>query len=111
MISSRRMHRSASALLLVLTLHFPLLGDSWFGPDKIKHFFLTAFAQSFVYASARAAGVERDDALRASIAAAVAGGVAREIYDARVKGRFCVPDLAFAAGGVLAATAMLRETK
>lgn len=105
------MHLSASALMLVLALRFPLLGDRWFGPDKIKHFFLTAFAQSFVYASARAAGVERDDALRASIAAAAVGGVAREIYDARVKGRFSVPDLVFDAGGVLAATAMLRETK
>jgi uncharacterized protein YfiM (DUF2279 family) len=95
----------------MLALRFPLLSDGWFGADKIKHFFLTAFAQSFVYASARAAGVERDDALRASIAAAAVGGVAREIYDARVKGRFSVPDLAFGAGGVLAATAMLRETK
>jgi uncharacterized protein YfiM (DUF2279 family) len=109
--SSRRIHLSASALLLVLVLRFPLLSDSWFGPDKIKHFFLTAFAQSFLYASARAAGVERDDALRASITAAAAGGIAREIYDARVKGRFSVPDLAFDAAGVWAATAMLRETR
>jgi uncharacterized protein YfiM (DUF2279 family) len=109
--SSRRIHVFASVLMLVLALRFPLLSDSWFGPDKLKHFFLTAFAQSFVYASARAAGVERDDALRASIAAAAAGGVAREMYDARVKGRFSVPDLIFDAGGVLAATAMLRETK
>jgi uncharacterized protein YfiM (DUF2279 family) len=109
--SSRRIHLSASALILVLVLRFPLLSDSWFGPDKIKHFFLTAFAQSFLYASARAAGVERDDALRASITAAAAGGIAREIYDARAKGRFSLPDLAFDAAGVVAATAMLRETK
>lgn len=111
MTRSNRVHVSVSVLTLVLVLRFPLLSDSWFGPDKIKHFFLTAFAQSFVYASARAAGAERGDALRASIAAAAAGGVAREIYDARVKGRFSMPDLVWDAGGVIAATAMLRETK
>lgn len=91
-------------------LQFPLFGD-WFGADKVKHFFLSAFAQSVVYASARAAGVERRDALRTSIAAAAVAGIGREVYDARVKARFSVSDLVFDAGGIAAATAMLRGTR
>jgi uncharacterized protein YfiM (DUF2279 family) len=111
MIGSRRLRLHATALTLSLALQFPLLSDSWFGADKVKHFFLTAFVQSFAYASARAAGVERDDALRGSIGLAVAGGLAREFYDARTKGRFSLPDLAFGGAGIWAATAMLRSTK
>ena len=103
--------RPISAIALVAVLQFPLFGDTWFAADTVKHFFFTAFTQSVVYASARASGMERRDALRASIGIAAGAGLAREVYDARVKGRFSVPDLVWDAAGVAATTEMLRRTR
>lgn len=100
--------RAAAALLLSLQLSF---FDGFFGADKIKHFFLTAFIQSVAYSTAQALGADRPDAMRASVGVAAGAAIGREIYDARVKGRFSVPDLIWGAGGIGAASAMLRHTK
>ena len=102
-------HMAASAaVILSLQLSF---FDGLLGADKLKHFFLTAFIQSVAYSSAQALGADRDGAMRASIGVAAGAAVGREIYDARVKGRFSVPDLLWGAGGMGAASAMLRHTK
>lgn len=102
---------SAPVLALVLVLRVPLVSDGWLGADKLKHFFITAFVQSLTYSAAQAAGADRGDAMRASIAVAAGVAIGREVYDGRVKGRFSIPDLVWDAGGSLAATAMLRRTK
>lgn len=105
---SPRGTRAVAALLLALQLSF---FDGFFGADKVKHFFLTAFIQSLVYSTAQALGADRPDAMRASLGVAAGAAIGREVYDARVKGRFSVPDLLWGAGGMGAASAMLRHTK
>lgn len=98
-------------LTLTLAVRLPFVNDGWFGPDKLKHFLMTAVVQSFAYSAAQAAGADRGDAMRIGLAAAGVAAVGREVYDARTKQRFSIPDLVWDAGGSLAATAMLRHTK
>ena len=104
--------------LAVLTLFVParVAGaqsrprDSWFGADKIKHFFVSAFVQSVTYSSLRAAGAGHGVSLGAASAATAAVGIGREIHDRRTKGRFSVADLVWDAAGGGAATLVLRKT-
>jgi uncharacterized protein YfiM (DUF2279 family) len=98
-------------LTLAVAFRLPLVNDGWFGPDKLKHFFMTAVLQSFAYSAAQAAGADSGDAMRIGLAAAGVAAVGREIYDARSKQRFSIPDLVWDAGGGVAATAMLRHTR
>ena len=44
-------------LVLIFGLH---AGDHWFGTDKIKHFFLSAFVESVTYSALRASNVRHD---------------------------------------------------
>ena len=51
--------------------------DSWFGIDKIKHFFISAFIESVSYSALQAAHVKRRPALGAAIGVTAAFGIAR----------------------------------
>jgi putative lipoprotein len=96
--------------LLVFTLNgLPraMPHDSWFGPDKVQHFFASAFVQSMSYGSLRAAGASHGAALAGATATTAAVGVGKEIHDLRVKGDFSVRDLAWDAAGAGAATVLL----
>lgn len=85
-------------------------GDSWFGPDKLQHFFTSAFVQSFGYGILRRAGAEHGPAITgASLATAVAG-VGKEFRDRRVKGDFSARDLAWDAAGAGSASLLLART-
>ena len=42
-------------LVLVFGLH---AGDHWFGADKVKHFFMSAFVESVTYSALRASKVQ-----------------------------------------------------
>jgi uncharacterized protein YfiM (DUF2279 family) len=86
-------------------------GDSWFGADKVKHFFLTAFVQSVSYALLRVTRTEHGPALLGATAASAAVGIGRELHDRRVKGEFSVRDLSWDALGAGAATLMLNRTE
>lgn len=110
-MSSRRRCELLSLAALALVLRLPIVFDGWFGADKIKHFVVSALLQSVTYSAAQAAGADKGDAMRLSLTTAIAAGVAREIYDARVKQRLSIPDLVWDAGGVAAATTMLRHTR
>jgi uncharacterized protein YfiM (DUF2279 family) len=84
--------------------------DRWFGPDKLQHFFLSAFVQSATYGGLRRAGAEQGSALGgASLVTAVAG-VGKELYDRRVKGEFSLRDLAWDAAGAGSASLLLVRT-
>ena len=50
--------------------------DSWFGIDKIKHFFMSAFIESVSYSALQAAHVKRRPALAGAIGVSAAFGVA-----------------------------------
>lgn len=85
--------------------------DSWFGIDKIKHFFMSAFIESVSYSALQAAQVKRRPALGAAIGVTAAFGVAREIHDKRTSGkRFSYRDLTWDALGITAGAVMLTRT-
>lgn len=86
-------------------------GDSWWGPDKAKHFAVSAaLAAGAAYAVARDEGSDAD-AVAAGFALAAGAGSAKEVYDARVKrtyfsGKDLVWDvLGGLAGGFIGASA------
>lgn len=102
-------------LVLVFSLHAPPSAtppgpDPWFGPDKVKHFFVSAFIQSVTYGSLRSAGASHGGAIAGATVATAAAGVGREIHDLRVKGQFSLRDLAWDAAGAGAATLFLART-
>ena len=85
--------------------------DSWFGIDKIKHFFMSAFIESVSYSALQAAHVNRRPALAGAIGVSAAFGVARELHDSRTPGNhFSYRDLTWDAVGIGAGALMLRHT-
>jgi uncharacterized protein YfiM (DUF2279 family) len=81
------------------------------GPDKLKHFFVSAFVQSASYSALRWSGVEHDNALVTASAATVAVGIAKEVHDARSGGRFDPADLLWDLAGAAAAAALLDQSR
>ena len=84
--------------------------DSWFGSDKIKHFFLSAFATSVSFSAFQAVGADRRTAMTGAIGASIALGVTRELYNLRTTRLFSVRDLTWDAIGTAAAAGMLTRT-
>ena len=86
--------------------------DSWFSPDKIKHFFMSAFIESVTYSALQAARVNHRPALGSAIGVTMAIGVGREIHDKRTPGNiFSVRDLTWDAVGVTAGAVLLSQTR
>ena len=98
-----------SRLLLVLALAGP--PDRWFGVDKLKHFVVSALAQSVAYSALQYAGVGHRTAVGGSLAAGAALGVGRELHDRRATGRFSGRDLVWDGAGLVAATALVRHAR
>jgi uncharacterized protein YfiM (DUF2279 family) len=85
--------------------------DGWFGIDKLKHFFMSAFIESVTYSALQAAKVKHRPALGSAIGVTMAVGVARELHDRRVPGNlFSVRDLTWDAIGTTAGAVMLSHT-
>ena len=85
--------------------------DGWFGRDKVKHFLMSAFAQSATFATLQAAGADRGAALAGASAATATLGVAKELADRRRGGPFSVRDLTWDAAGAGAASLLLVRTQ
>ena len=86
--------------------------DSWFGTDKVKHFFLSAFVQSLSYSVMQVTTRgSRSSLLLSASAASAAAGIGKELHDRRVKGVFSVRDLAWDAAGIGTASLMLTQTR
>ena len=100
-------------LLLVFTLgrapEHPR-GDGWFGPDKLQHFFTSAFVQSIGYGALRRAGVDNGPAIAGASAVTAVAGVGKELRDRRVRGEFSVRDLVWDAAGAGSASVLLVRT-
>jgi len=103
--------------ILGLSLAFNLIfaqsaaaGDSWFGIDKLKHFFLSAFATSVSFSALQAAGANRTTAMTGAIGASAALGISRELYNLRTTKHFSVRDLTWDAMGTGAAAVVLSKT-
>lgn len=85
--------------------------DSWFGIDKIKHFFISAFIESVTYSALQAARVDRRPALTGAIGVTASVGVAREIHDRRKPGnRFSYRDLTWDGLGIAAGAVLVTRT-
>jgi len=100
--------------LLVFTLGSPARssqGDAWFGPDKLQHFFTSAFVQSLAYGGLRSAGARHGGALAGASVSTAALGVGKEMHDRRTRGEFSLRDLAWDAAGAGAATVLLVRTE
>ena len=86
--------------------------DSWFSPDKIKHFFMSAFIESVTYSALQAARVNHRPALGTAIGVTMAFGVGREIHDKRTPGNiFSVRDLTWDVVGASAGAVLLTQTR
>jgi uncharacterized protein YfiM (DUF2279 family) len=85
--------------------------DAWFGPDKVKHFFIAGFIESVAFAGAETVGAKRSSALPIGISVATIISIAREVHDGKTKGLFSIRDLAFDALGATAAFILLKHTQ
>jgi uncharacterized protein YfiM (DUF2279 family) len=105
--------------------HYPILGHlvlalvvavpvppraSWFGPDRIKHFFMSFFIQSASYSLARAANLGHGAALGAATGATTAAAISKELWDRKRGTGFDRLDLVWDAFGAGAATLLLVRT-
>ena len=95
-------------LAFALSLHAP--PERGVGPDKLKHFFRSAFVQSASYSALRLGGVEHDGALVTASVATVAVGIAKEVHDGRSGRGFDVRDLMWDVAGGAAAAAVLEQS-
>lgn len=85
--------------------------DAWFGIDKIKHFFMSAFIESVSYSALQAAGVHHRSAMAGAIGITIGFGLGREIHDKRTPGNiFSVRDLTWDVIGTGAGAALLSHT-
>ena len=85
--------------------------DPWFGIDKLKHFFLSAFINSVAYSALQAAGANHRSSMAGAIGITMAAGLGREIHDMRVPGNiFSVRDFTWDAIGTVAGAAITAHT-
>jgi uncharacterized protein YfiM (DUF2279 family) len=85
--------------------------DRWFGVDKVKHLFMSAFVQSAAFSAARAAKLSVSNAQSAAGVATGVVGIGREIHDKRLGKPFSLKDLTWDAAGAVAAAALLNKTR
>lgn len=88
-----------------------LPSDHWFGPDKVQHFFSSAFVQGMTYGSLRSTGLSHGRSLTGASVATAAVGVGKEVHDLRVKDEFSYRDLTWDAAGGVAVTVLLVRTQ
>lgn len=107
-----RMVGVAAALLLAITRPAAAqTPDRFFGPDKIQHFFLSAFIQSFTYSALRATNADRQSSLIGASAATASLGIWKELRDRRIRRQFSVRDLMWDAAGAGVATVFLNHSR
>jgi putative lipoprotein len=95
-------------LVLAFGLH---AGDHWFGADKVKHFFMSAFVESVTYSALRTANVRHDPALIVASTITLGVGIGKELYDHHSYGLFSVKDLTWDVAGNASAAVVLAHTK
>jgi uncharacterized protein YfiM (DUF2279 family) len=85
--------------------------DSWFGIDKVKHFFMSAFIESVSYSALQAAHANHRPALAGAIGITAAFGLGKEIHDYRnPNNHFSIKDLSWDAIGAGAGVILLSHT-
>ena len=103
------MKRLALVVFSVGSLALPK--DSWFGPDKVKHFFLGAFVQSAAFGTLQATGLSRTASMAGASGTTVGLSVAKELLDRRRGKAPSVRDVAWGVAGAAAISPLLLRTK
>jgi uncharacterized protein YfiM (DUF2279 family) len=85
--------------------------EGWFGTDKVKHFFMSAFVHSVTFSAARALGASRPAAQVIGAGTTGLVGIGREVHDQRQGRTFSVRDLTWDAAGAVSAAVLLRRTR
>jgi uncharacterized protein YfiM (DUF2279 family) len=85
--------------------------DRWFGADKFKHFFASAFVQSVSYTSLRALDVSHGAAMTGASVTTAAVAVGKEIRDEQRGTGFSGRDLVWDAAGAASAALLLDRTR
>ena len=96
------------ALMLATSLS---LGDPWFGADKVKHFFMTAFVHSVTYSTVRLTNADHRSSMVGAAAMSAVFGIGKELYDRRRGGVFSTRDLVWDAAGAGSAAVVLTQTR
>ena len=99
-----------AGVALALTLVVPPR-DSWFGADKLKHFFVAAFTQSVTYNALRLSGAGHGISLAGASAATATVSLGKEFHDRRRSNLFSVRDLVWDAAGAGTATFVLERSR
>lgn len=85
--------------------------DTFLGPDKVKHFLMSAFIEAIGFNALQAVGANRGASLAAATTATIATGIGREIHDGRTKGLFSFGDLTWDALGTGAALLVISHSQ
>jgi hypothetical protein len=84
--------------------------DTFIGPDKVKHFFMSAFVESVGFGGMEAVGASRGAAIGAATVVAAGAGVGREVHDKITKNLFSLGDLVWDALGIASALLLISHT-
>ena len=98
-------------LALSLSIGGHQAGDKWIAPDKLKHFFMSAFIESASYSALRAARVNHHDALVSAAGIAVSAGIAKEVHDSWTEEGFSTRDVTWDLAGTAAGAAFLSHAQ
>jgi len=85
--------------------------DTFLGPDKVKHFFMSAFIESVGFGGMQAVGASRSASIGAATAVTVAAGIGREIHDKITKNLFSLGDLTWDGLGIASALLLISHTQ
>lgn len=100
-------------LVLALALRLPHSPprDRWLAPDKVQHFFMSAFIQSIGYGGLRALNATHGGAMAGASAVTFSFGLAKELHDRRGPEGFGRRDLVADIAGAAAASLLLDRTR
>jgi putative lipoprotein len=85
--------------------------DSWFGSDKLRHFFMAFAVTGFAHAGLRALGAEGNAAVLGGVAVSLSAGLGKEVHDVRTGRGFSLRDLAWDLAGAAAGALLLDRAR
>ena len=99
------------ALADTILVHSSTPRDTFLGPDKVKHFFMSAFIESVGFAGMEAVGANRGASIVTAAAVTAAAGIGREVHDKITKKLFSLGDLAWDGVGIGSALLLISHTQ
>ena len=85
--------------------------DSFTGPDKVKHFMMSAFIEAIGFSALQSIDVNRSASISTATAVTLGIGFTRELHDRRATGLFSVGDLTWDTIGTAAALLLISHAQ